>query len=903
MQRHITWLFPFVLTWSQAIQVASCYQKREHVSIASSVDGQSAQSTTSFTTLYPPQNSFRVLKADTKGVYNTQLEREGHPSLLPFPLPSIDLGIGGNAGVVTETPSPTGSSDEWTTTVIETVTVTLPLSDPTSVSSQGTPQPSTPASTTQTLASPVHATETPQSAAKSASMNGQDVFETVSLDAVPSNIPTKNDHPVPQLGIVNTTSPVETNKFYANFFLGNQTTPSFTHPYSLSWAKGSGAAESWGMAISHTDMNQLVYGNSSQSIPGNPVEYYLNPIGLQSLIMSAKELGKTSVLNTDRMTGFSADVILKPSNGSTQSITFPVLQGMGFVTGIYSGLQPQIQSSILFRNVVVAGSPRPGTYKYQITLEDSKDWLMYVTPDDGMAPNFNFTTSTTTLQGPAGFSGTIQIAKNPAGAGGEAVYDQSAGVYAKTATISGAVTDSTGTYTLSWEKRGNSTTNTPLLMFAFSHHMQSFDANTKSGLQAVQLHTTTKGNATALLADSWTMTEPNLPVDMDFAPWSPSFGSISKLSPDVIQTVLDSAKAELTPDVDAQSNLNSMYYSGKVLSKFATLVYTVNTLANDPQTAAATLDGLKKAFARFVDNQQQYPLVYDNVWKGVVSSAAFVTNDLNQDFGNGGYNDHHFHYGYFIHAAAIIGALDPSWIDANKAWVNMLVRDAGNSASNDPSFPFSRAFDWFHGHSWAKGLFESADGKDEESTSEDAMFAYAVKMWGKTSGDKSMEARGNLMLAILRRSLSNYFLMEDNNFNQPRDFIGNRVTGILFENKAHHTTYFGTNLEFIQGIHMLPLLPSSAYTRNQSFVEQEWNSMFAEQACDPASAVASGGWKGVLYANRAITNPQESYAFFKQSNFNLTWIDGGATRTWYLAYAAGSELILVDMLGLNGGTI
>ena len=93
----------------------------------------------------------------------------------------------------------------------------------------------------------------------------------------------------------------------------------------------------------------------------------------------------------------------------------------------------------------------------------------------------------------------------------------------------------------------------------------------------------------------------------------------------------------------------------------------------------------------------------------------------------------------------------------------MLVRDFSNSVSTDVNFPFSRSFDWYHGHSWAKGVFESADGKDQESTSEDAFTSYAVKMWGSVSGDRNMEARGNLMLAIQASSFKNYFLMESDN--------------------------------------------------------------------------------------------------------------------------------------------
>jgi endoglucanase Acf2 len=44
------------------------------------------------------------------------------------------------------------------------------------------------------------------------------------------------------------------------------------------------------------------------------------------------------------------------------------------------------------------------------------------------------------------------------------------------------------------------------------------------------------------------------------------------------------------------------------------------------------------------------------------------------------------------------------------------------------------------------------------------------------------------MLAIQARSLPAYFLMASSNTNQPPQFIGNKVTGILFENKADHAS-------------------------------------------------------------------------------------------------------------------
>lgn len=94
-----------------------------------------------------------------------------------------------------------------------------------------------------------------------------------------------------------------------------------------------------------------------------------------------------------------------------------------------------------------------------------------------------------------------------------------------------------------------------------------------------------------------------------------------------------------------------------------------------------------------------------------MSSATYATGDAGVDFGNTYYNDHHFHYGYHILAAAMIGYMDPEWAKANADYVNTLARDIANPSSEDKVFPMWRNFDWYHGHSWAHGLYASTDGK------------------------------------------------------------------------------------------------------------------------------------------------------------------------------------------------
>lgn len=341
-------------------------------------------------------------------------------------------------------------------------------------------------------------------------------------------------------------------------------------------------------------------------------------------------------------------------------------------------------------------------------------------------------------------------------------------------------------------------------MFALPHHRKSFDAATNNQVkEAIKYQSPTKGEMTAVLSDSWTMVEGDLPTTIGFLPVNED--GAATIAPKNLEAIQAAAVKEVAQDIAELSNLADLYFAGKPLAKYGYICLTASDILENNALATECLERLKGAFARFTSNTQKFPLVYeDSTWRGLMSDAIFSTGDRLADFGSGAYNDHHFHYGYFVQAAALIGYLDAklqsgTWVQENKEWVNLLIRDVANPSAEDKFFPVYRSFDWFHGHSWAKGLFESPDGKDEESSSEDYNFAYAMKLWGNVSGDKAMEARGNLMLAIMKRSMNEYMLLSQGNENHPEGFVLNRVSGVLFENKVHFTTYFGTKPEYIHG--------------------------------------------------------------------------------------------------------
>lgn len=373
----------------------------------------------------------------------------------------------------------------------------------------------------------------------------------------PSSIGRAVDHPVPRLGIQQS-SPISTNKFYQNFFLGSQTSIAVLHPYSVAWVKGGGVTQSWGLSVSHIDPDQFAFGPKNAYGANS---YFINPIGIQSFVLSAAELGTSTTLTTTQGNDMFVLVQLRSSAAAAPTIQFPLVQGSGFVTAQYNGATPIIQSGIFFSSVTkVNVQPRPGVTKYKIVLNDGKNWLLYAYRTSGFPLDLQVVNNGL-IRSTSPFFGTIQIAKDPGN--GEALYDAASGQYASGVVMSGTTSGMRGEYTFEFVKGG--LTGAPLLMYALPHHVQSFDATTAAAVQSsAQLQTTTKGKATAVIADAWTMVELRLPISMSFLPWSNTEGTKNRVSAAAKARILQVAQSELSQDINAQTNLNSMYYSGKV---------------------------------------------------------------------------------------------------------------------------------------------------------------------------------------------------------------------------------------------------------------------------------------------------------------------------------------------------
>ena len=132
------------------------------------------------------------------------------------------------------------------------------------------------------------------------------------------------------------------------------------------------------------------------------------------------------------------------------------------------------------------------------------------------------------------------------------------------------------------------------------------------------------------------------------------------------------------------------------------------TLPTEEEVTNA-IDILRQGVEVWLNGTASAPLTFDNSWGGVISCGCLFNgqdcdniypncpaySDPGLNFGQGMYNDHHFHYGYHIYAAAILAEFDRDWGRLFFERVLLLIRDIANPSAKDPHFPVFRQKDWY----------------------------------------------------------------------------------------------------------------------------------------------------------------------------------------------------------------
>lgn len=713
-----------------------------------------------------------------------------------------------------------------------------------------------------------------------------DLFSPVATDAVPSSFNTTfNEWDFNSNVEWTKQSQGQTNKFYINLLLSDAVYPAFVYPYIM-WQSTSSL---YGFAVQHSTSSQYIFDQYMDN--GSP-RIFTNPLNEYDLVISSDSFNSASdfSMSVSNLESTSALVTLTDSSDSSSYIEIPVVEGMGFVTAVYHGsLIPALYSGMNIQSLTVETSSNlaAGVSKYRAYI-NGVAWLIYVTnPQNDNSFSLSPVSGSNTgynLVGNVALDGLIiQTSVAPSDSNQEEYFDKAAGMYVTGMSIVGSSDGLTSTYSFDYSTSGASASGSPLV-YILPHQLSAVSSVSSGANTGVTLAALTRGEATAFLASSIEFVE-TLNSEISWLPWSAQLGSTTlKYSSSLIQQLATAATSELSVDIwSSIQGLNS-YYLGKVIDKYAYITLVCSDIIQDDALTSTALTNLKTAFDNLIADKAYF--AYDETFGGIITNNDWDSiTDTADNFGNSHYNDHHFHYGYIIHAAAVLGHVDAqnggTWAEDNKDWVNALIRDVANPSADDSFFPVSRYFDWYTGHSWASGLAYNINGLNEESTSEDYNFLYGMKMWAEVIGDKSMQYRADTMIQIMSRAMSSYFLFEDSNTIMPSEILGNKIAGISFQNYLDYTTYFGNDISYIHGIQMLPLTPLSGQMRSVQFVTEEWNEMLASYMSS-----TSGGWTGILTLNEALIDPKTSYEFFSGSDAS-SYLDNGMSLTWSLAFSGG----------------
>ncbi|PVV02055.1 hypothetical protein BB560_003504 [Smittium megazygosporum] len=341
-------------------------------------------------------------------------------------------------------------------------------------------------------------------------------------------------------------------------------------------------------------------------------------------------------------------------------------------------------------------------------------------------------------------------------------------------------------------------------------------------------------------------------------------------------------------------NENSVYFKGKKLARLARLALIACELGLH-EKKTMIVNSLKSIMETFYIDRSGNHLVYDTVWGGVCSKDGISNPDA--DFGNGDYNDHHFHYGYYVYAAAVIIHLSDAqdrWATAWKHHTEYLLNDFANFDSENKKFITFRHMDFYEGHSWASGLYEFWDNKNQESSSESVNAYYAAYLYALATKNEQSAKIYNSLLKSEILSTQYYWQTDPDKDIYNKKFSENYAVGVLWDQKLDYSTWFGANDEFIYGIQMLPFTPVTFSMLNRTWIQKAWPTIQSRTIYSGSRIIDE--WKGFMYMAGlyGVSNPPlNQYNSCQVNNIklgirNLKAYDDGNSKTntlWWTALA------------------
>lgn len=268
---------------------------------------------------------------------------------------------------------------------------------------------------------------------------------------------------------------------------------------------------------------------------------------------------------------------------------------------------------------------------------------------------------------------------------------------------------------------------------------------------------------------------------------------------------------------DQLATWTDSYNEGQVMNRLIQTARIADLMGDTValKTMVATVKERLEDWLKAESGEIAFLFYYNQTWSAMIGYPAGHGQD-------GNLNDHHFHWGYFIHAASFMEQFEPGWASQWGEMIDLLVQDAACADRNNTMFPFLRNFSPYAGHCWANGFASFPQGNDQESTSESMQFNSSLIHWGSMIGNDSIRDLGIYLYTTEQSAVEEYWFDQSERIFPPTQQYGlvSRVWGNSFDNG----TFWTSDIAASYGIEMYPIHGGSLYLgHDTAYVEKIWN--------------------------------------------------------------------------------
>ena len=365
--------------------------------------------------------------------------------------------------------------------------------------------------------------------------------------------------------------------------------------------------------------------------------------------------------------------------------------------------------------------------------------------------------------------------------------------------------------------------------------------------------------------------------------------SASGFRPEIMKMLTDNYAAKGTFGADT-------YWGGKGLVQMA-LNMTFAKSTGNIEAYQSSKDKLKETFVNwltYTPGEDEFFFSYYPRWGSMLG--------FNVSYDSDAFNDHHFHYGYFTYAAALLCMEDPQFAADYGEILTLIAKDYANYDRNDYRFPFMRTLDPWCGHSWAGGMGDAGNdnGNGQESTSEAMQSWGGMYLLGVALNDKEMRDAGIWGWNTEARATREYWFDVDSprpandggrkawagkndrngnyDYTQYKYAYNSNITG----KGIGWWTWFGGDPLFMHGIQWMPVSPALDYLSwdndfvdwayqdmmsgaNSDFSHEWFTSTVNSASGDIIEPLADNDWGNVTLAYMQRSRPAEAAEIFDRA--------------------------------------